>query len=335
MFQRYFPFAGALVLLIMVLGLAVLFARDVISAANPTTTPTVVVIAVEEYTAVVTPSASATSTDTPSPSPSPTDVPVPTETPELPTYTPHPSNTPTIKPNPTPTNTSTPSPEAIVVAEKLNLRTGPGTGYNIIASLIQGTVLEILGANSANSWIKVATDKEIAGWVAAAPQFVEIRNVADGIPLVTIPPTPTLAITPTPVASPTPKYEYGPKLFEPARWASVGVGSYVDFKWESRSLNLDQYYSIRVIRENSPPEDYCIHKQTQDSSIYLKLIDVNGQNCPAGDYYWSVAIATKLSDGDWQLDSNQNEKNHFGIGAPHSNAPSTSEEGGGVRWPKD
>jgi hypothetical protein len=152
--------------------------------------------------------------------------------------------------------------------------------------------------------------------------------------------TPTAAPippSPTPIPTPTIQYEYGPKLYEPRPWTVYSVGDTVRFTWERFDLKPDQHYSIRVVLDIEPEPPACIHTQTQNPEdptknpeVLLKL------DCPAGGYYWSVVVVTKLPEGserEWREDSKLNHKNYFGIGVPHRNTP--PDVHGGVPVPDD
>jgi uncharacterized protein YgiM (DUF1202 family) len=67
----------------------------------------------------------------------------------------------------TPTDTATPTPAPkscqVTAAEALNLRSGPGTSYPVIAWLQPGDVLTI--TQQSNGWVQVTTPTGAAGWV--------------------------------------------------------------------------------------------------------------------------------------------------------------------------
>jgi SH3-like domain-containing protein len=71
----------------------------------------------------------------------------------------------------------------------INLRSGPGTEYDVVGSLSRGDSLEIIGRNADSSWWQVSTPNGPA-WIAA---FVtEASNIDESIPVIEVP---TLAIT--------------------------------------------------------------------------------------------------------------------------------------------
>lgn len=68
----------------------------------------------------------------------------------------------------TPEVTETPEPLDIrqVAGTRVNMRVGPGTAYNVLTSLPQGTAVEIIDADGAG-WVKLRTvEDEMVGWMA-------------------------------------------------------------------------------------------------------------------------------------------------------------------------
>lgn len=104
-----------------------------------------------------------------------------------------------------PSGLSTPAPETVVPIvtagdSNVNIRSGPGTNYDIIGTLKSGQSLEIIGRNTDSSWWQVSTANGL-GWVAA---WVSTASNADAsIPVVEtlLPPIP--AFTPTHTTTPT------------------------------------------------------------------------------------------------------------------------------------
>jgi hypothetical protein len=64
------------------------------------------------------------------------------------------------KPTPIQANDS-----AIVNADGLNLRMGPGYGYGVIRMLPEGQKLKVLGRSVNSDWIEVMIDEQTGGWV--------------------------------------------------------------------------------------------------------------------------------------------------------------------------
>jgi len=144
-----------------------------------------------------------TTTATEAPTETPTEIPSPTPT-NTPTLTGTPTETPTAAPTeaPTPvppTDTPTPSLPSVTIDVDLNVRLGPGTGYNRVGLLTPGSTVEIVGRNEDGSWWQIAYPDAPEGmaWISASYGTAENTGA---VPVVVIPPTPTPALpTPTPV----------------------------------------------------------------------------------------------------------------------------------------
>ncbi len=143
-----------------------------------------------------------------------------------PTATPGPeSPTPTTRP-PTPT----PAPETplcTVVASKLNVRSGPGTVYDVTSQVARGAELVPLGRNTAAGWVFVRVAQTgRQGWVSAESRYVSCNVDIRDLEPVEAPPTPT----PLPTEPPTPEYR-----FEPAA-ATIRAGECVTLKWATANV---------------------------------------------------------------------------------------------------
>lgn len=73
------------------------------------------------------------------------------------------------------------APVAIVAADTLNVREGPGTDYAIAGKLAQGDTVEVLGGYRSCSWLKVAAGPQI-GWIAGSAQYVRLQTPCNEIP---------------------------------------------------------------------------------------------------------------------------------------------------------
>lgn len=165
------------------------------AASAPTPTASQVAPATIQIAAAITP-------QTPTPSPTLTPLPSPTAT-DTPTAT---SLPPTATPVP-PTATSVPRPQ-VVSAVTVNVRSGPGTNYPVVASLPPGVDVEVVGRNEGSTWWQIRGPDGSTGWVANS--VVQASNIDAGIPIVAAPPSPQPP-TATPVpAPPKPQYQYEP-----------------------------------------------------------------------------------------------------------------------------
>ena len=200
--------------IVLALGLGMAMASTIIRRPQPTPTVPIIVMASATYTPTRTPTAIAGGAVLPSQTPTPilalpTATPMalmasathtPSHKPSTPTPTHRlPSSTPTRRP---PTKTPTPAPYAVVTAETLNVRAGPGTGYDRIAQVRRGERLAIIGRNQACDWFKVKITGSKTGWVAV--NYVDLNVAPCSPPEEPVPPTPTLRPTPSqPTASNT------------------------------------------------------------------------------------------------------------------------------------
>ncbi len=128
-------------------------------------------------------------TPTPTLTPRPTRTFTPTLTPIPPTATLTPTITPSITPTFTPTATATPTRVQALVkfSNGIVMRDAPGSGGNILAWLLNGAIVELLGDSETdefgNTWLHVYDlQNQIEGWILQ-----------------------TLLVTATPIISPTPE----------------------------------------------------------------------------------------------------------------------------------
>ena len=59
------------------------------------------------------------------------------------------------------------APTGTVNTGALHIRSGPGVQYGVVFSVYRGTALSLLGRNTDASWLKIALDNGIQGWVNA------------------------------------------------------------------------------------------------------------------------------------------------------------------------
>ncbi len=117
------------------------------------------------------PAASGHSTATPSPTllAQPTVFPAATPTPVKA------EPAPTVTPTPTATEIS-PAVQAEVIAWGLNVRSGPGIDYSVIASLSKGDIVPVIDVDPNTGWLQVQLpDGEKIGWISGSPTYVLAR----------------------------------------------------------------------------------------------------------------------------------------------------------------
>lgn len=110
------------------------------------------------------------------------------------------------------TPTSTPSGPTARVSQRLNVRSGPATTYDVLGMLDAGTTVTLTGRNETGTWLQIEfpAGPQGRGWVAAA--YLQVDDVAS-LPMVNASGTPItpLADRPTPLAA-TPTLTVGPAL---------------------------------------------------------------------------------------------------------------------------
>jgi len=152
----------------------------VASTDTPTPTPTVV----ESPTIVATKTAVASAT----PVPTNTNTPQPTVT-IKPSATLVPTYTPVL-----PTETAVPLVQAVIAVPSLNIRSGPGTDYELLTTIAEGAQVELTGRLSDSSWWRICCVNGQPGWVIG--EAIEIPADAEAtVPRVTeipSPPSPTV-----------------------------------------------------------------------------------------------------------------------------------------------
>lgn len=89
------------------------------------------------------------------------------------------SPTPTQTPEPTPT--PAPQPEALVL-KNARLRGGPSTDDAVLAGLIKGERIQVLGANTERTWLNIISPAGQQGWVFA--ELVELNVPIDQLNVV-------------------------------------------------------------------------------------------------------------------------------------------------------
>ncbi len=123
----------------------------------------------------------------------------------------------TLEPTATSLATEAPSPAATpssavtltvptqgrITGDGLQVRVGPGTAFEVTASLAEGDEVNVLGRDEMGDWVKVGLDSGEEGWVAA--EFVDVGGNLKAVPVITPEPiaTPTTELTPTAMPSPT------------------------------------------------------------------------------------------------------------------------------------
>lgn len=99
---------------------------------------------------------------------------------------------------PVPFATLTPSGPQVEAFDDVNVRSGPGTEYDLIGIMVKGQTGAILGRSPDSKWLLVVYigGPNNQGWVYK--DLIRVVGDVPSFPTVTAPPTPTLPATPTP-----------------------------------------------------------------------------------------------------------------------------------------
>ncbi|GAB4572460.1 MAG: hypothetical protein Kow0077_11960 [Anaerolineae bacterium] len=163
------------------------------------------------------------------PTAAPTATPEPTQPPE---------EQPTEEPAPTeeqaPPPTATPSGPRAQTTAGVNVRSGPGTGYAVIGSLLAGTELDITGRNADNSWFRVPY-YNAEGWIFGG--LLNVTGDVNTLPVINVPPPPPTA-TPIPTAVPATAAPAGPsyRFWSTYPGTPVAAGTTLRFYWETSGI---------------------------------------------------------------------------------------------------
>ncbi len=80
---------------------------------------------------------------------------------------------------------------------RLNVRSGPSTGYAIVAKANAGDTLPVIGRNEAGDWMQVtlsaAQGSEASGWVAA--RYLALSGTLDTVPVIAVSSSPSVQAT--------------------------------------------------------------------------------------------------------------------------------------------
>ena len=82
------------------------------------------------------------------------------------------------------------NPSAVVVVERLNVRSGPGTNFNRVGAVTQGEALIVTGQVNNCGWLKITTPAGVEGWVSGNSQYVTLDARCTDIPQVSAPAAP-------------------------------------------------------------------------------------------------------------------------------------------------
>jgi len=211
----------------------------------------------------------------------------------VPTITPYPTDTPTWAPTPTPViivvtptplATPTSKPVAVVEAEALNVRGGPGMEYDVLGQVKQGDKLEIVARTEKGDWLQVRLTDGKEGWVSA--QLVEVGGGVVDIPVaVVIPPTPTPSAPPGMVYVPAGEFIMGSTdadvdsaLALCNEYHSDCPRSWFEDEQPQHTVYLDAFYIDKAEVTNAQFAQF-LNEQGNQEEGGVTWLDIGDENC--------------------------------------------------------
>ena len=87
------------------------------------------------------------------------------------------------------------SPIVEVLMEGLNIRSGPGTGYTVIASSAIGQRFAVIGQSGNCTWLQIVLEDGVEGWMSGAAVYSSMNVACNALPggSASVTPTPTVA----------------------------------------------------------------------------------------------------------------------------------------------
>jgi uncharacterized protein YgiM (DUF1202 family) len=76
------------------------------------------------------------------------------------------------------------APAVTILADRLNVRSGPGTGYGVVASAVSGEKYNVVGQNGGCAWLQIAKSGKTLGWVSGSKSYVKLNGACSAIPAV-------------------------------------------------------------------------------------------------------------------------------------------------------
>ena len=125
------------------------------------------------------------------------------------------------------------APQALVTADPLNIRSGPGTGYGILGRATTGQVLPITGKSADGRWWQITPNGK-PGWVFG--QYIQTSGALDGVAVVNVALPPKAAVRAAAAAAPLPSapgfFDYGIQI-DPwgDRGAAINAVRGMGFNW--------------------------------------------------------------------------------------------------------
>ena len=215
-----------------------------------------------------------------------------------------------------------------VVQQQINVRSGPGTGFNALGTLNARDVIRLTGKDANSTWLQIEfpAGPDGKGWVNAA--FVQAKGV-EALPIITeageaigtgtptgIPPTPTPTVLPAWTDNDSQNNPIASVVFEPLGTNTLIYGGdisspegdsedwiqftpYTDTVIASLECKNENLLQVRIL-ENGQPTSLQLSCNESGRPLAVKagseyLIDVKTSQFPGGLQYSSYIIKIQSS----------------------------------------
>ncbi len=169
----------------------------------------------------------------------------------------------------------------------LNIRSGPGTNFAVVATAREGDEGTIIGRSADGGWWAVAAPQLPGGVGWASAQFVAATNV-NNVPVIASPPTPIppTPAPPTPVpATPIPPTPTPPPAAQIAFWANrttINAGECATLFWDVNNV-----------------QGVWVYPQGSDFNRFPRVGQGNEQVCPGSTTTYEMRV--QLRDNSTQF----------------------------------
>ena len=182
---------------------------------------------------------------------------------------------PTAVPTTVPQAAPTPSVCRVTSNRNVNIRTGPGTNYDIIGVLYAGSYLNVIGQNSSGTWYVIDYQGRRA-WISGSVTTLE--GPCAGLQVYTAPPTPTPR---PPTAVPTSAAPQISFTVNGGSSANINPGECVTIRWDVENIREVYYQGQGVTGHDQRTEcpatttTYTLHVVLMDGSTTDRTVTVN------------------------------------------------------------
>jgi hypothetical protein len=74
------------------------------------------------------------------------------------------------------------APTVTILADRLNVRSGPSTNYGVVGSAVNGEKYSVVGQNGGCAWLQIAKGGKTLGWVSGSKSYTRLNGACSAIP---------------------------------------------------------------------------------------------------------------------------------------------------------